>query len=103
MTSLEGDGQIPPPSAFGAAAEIYDRSGIGTRAGAGQNPAVVVVDLQYGFTDPSCRVGGDLDDVVAATARLLGVAREHEVPIAFTAVAFHPSTLEREAWLRKMP
>lgn len=103
MTRLEEDGQVPPPSTFGAAAEIYSRSGIGTRTGAGRKPAVVVVDLQYGFTDPSCPVGGDLTEVVAATVQLIGAAREQGVPVAFTAVAFHPSTLEREAWLRKMP
>ncbi len=54
---------------------------------------VVVVDLQYGFTDPACTVGGELGDVLAATARLLSVGRARDVPIAFTAVAFHLDTL----------
>ena len=36
-------------------------------AGLGERPAVVVVDLIRGFTDPVSPLGSDLDDVVAAT------------------------------------
>jgi maleamate amidohydrolase len=103
MTGPEEDGQRPPESAFGETTEIYSRSGIGSRGGAGRQAGVVVVDLQYGFTDPACPVGGELGGVLAATATLLEAARERGLPIAFTAVSFHPATLEDEAWLRKMP
>jgi len=89
--------------AFEDAAEIYSRSGIGNRAGFGRRSAVVVVDLQNGFTDPACPVGGDLDAVVEATGRLLGAARGLGLPIAFTAIAFQEGTLDSEPWLRKMP
>ena len=85
------------------ARRIYSRSGIGDRGGFGRRPALVVVDLQNGFTDPACPVGGDLDDVVASTARLLEVARAHALPVAFTAVGFHASRSDGSAWLRKMP
>jgi maleamate amidohydrolase len=90
-------------STFGDAAQIYSRSGIGNRVGFGRRAAVVVVDLQNGFTDPSCSVGGDLDAVVEATRRLLDVARDQGLPIAFTAIAFQEGTLDSEPWLRKMP
>lgn len=85
------------------AARIYARSGIGGRVGFGERPVVVVVDLQNGFTDARCPVGGDLDDVVAASATLLGRARAARVPVAFTAVGFHPGERDRLTWLRKMP
>jgi maleamate amidohydrolase len=72
--------------------------------GLGERPAVLVVDLQYGFTDPAAGpLGGDLGDVVAATASLLSVARENGLPVAFTAVTFQEGQLERLVWLRKMP
>ena len=85
------------------AIQIYSRSGIGTRVGFGERPALLVVDLQNGFTDPASPVGDDLDDVAVATARLLDVARRYALPIAFTAVGFHESRRDGEAWLRKMP
>lgn len=85
------------------AAEIYARSGIGHRVGFGRRPALVVVDLQNGFTDPACAVGGELDEVLTATAVLLDEARSAELPIAFTAVGFDQFERETSTWLRKMP
>ncbi len=82
---------------------IYSRSGIGGRVGLGERPAVLVVDLQYGFTETASPLGGDLDAVVSATASLLEVARGHGLPVAFTAVTFQESQLNRLVWLRKMP
>lgn len=83
--------------------QIYEASGIGHEVGFGQRPGLLVVDLQNGFTDPSCQVGGNLDEVVEATAELLAVAREHGVPTAFTAVGFNPGERDASTWLRKMP
>jgi nicotinamidase-related amidase len=85
------------------APEVYARSGIGGRVGFGSRPALVVVDLQNGFTDPESPSGSNLDGVMAATARLLAAARAARLPIAFTAVRFHPSLRDGTTWLRKMP
>jgi nicotinamidase-related amidase len=63
---------------------------------------VLVVDLQNGFTDPASPLGGNLDDVVAATAALLTVARATGLPVAFTTVTFQEGQLDM-VWLRKMP
>jgi nicotinamidase-related amidase len=71
--------------------------------GLGDRPAVLVVDLQYGFTDEASPVGGNLDAVIAATASLLDIARRNRLPVAFTAVTFQQSHLKRLVWLRKMP
>ncbi|MFI6314618.1 isochorismatase family protein [Nocardia fusca] len=67
-------------------------------------PAVLVVDLQYGFTDPQYGPGFDLDDVVSATSDLVATARRHSVPVYFTTIAF-PADDDGIArtWLRKMP
>jgi nicotinamidase-related amidase len=97
------DGDLTRGDGLADAREIYSRSGIGGRVGFGQRPAVVVVDLQYGFTDPASPLGGNLDEVVAATSSLLAVARGLRLPIAFTAVSFQEAQLNHLAWLRKMP
>lgn len=70
------------------ARDVYGDRGFGGRQGAGRHPALVVVDLSYAFTDPESPLHCDADDAVAATARLLEVARANGRPVAFTTVAF---------------
>lgn len=67
---------------------VYGERGFGGRQGAGQNPALVVVDLSYGFTDPSSPLHCETDAAVEATAQLLQAAREADRPVAFTTVAY---------------
>ncbi|MFQ6395544.1 isochorismatase family protein [Nocardia sp. KC 131] len=70
----------------------------------GVRPAVLVVDLQYGFTEAQYGPGFDLDEVVVATRDLVATARGHSVPVYFTTIAF-PVDGDGIArtWLRKMP
>ncbi len=44
--------------------EIYERAGLGGDATFGTRPAVLVVDLSRGFTDPASSLGSDLTAVV---------------------------------------
>jgi maleamate amidohydrolase len=76
----------------------------GQAAGVGDRPAVVVVDLPRGFTDPACPLGTEMDDVVAATRGLLDAARTAAVPVIFTTVVYDEAN-ERAAsvFLRKVP
>jgi maleamate amidohydrolase len=97
------DGNRPTSDALDDAREIYSRSGIGGRVGLGARPAVLVVDLQYGFTEDASPLGGNLDEVIAATSSLLDIARRKSLPVAYTAVTFQQSHLDRLVWLRKMP
>jgi maleamate amidohydrolase len=72
--------------------DSYASVGYGaTRIGAGQRPAILVVDLQAGFTDPRFPLGG-LPMIHAArdqTAGLLEIARGQKVPIAACYTAYH--------------
>ena len=76
----------------------------GQAAGVGERPAVIVVDLVRGFTDPACPLGAEMDDVVAATRTLLDAARAGGVPVIFTTVVYDDAN-ERAAavFLRKVP
>ncbi|MEA2248251.1 MAG: hypothetical protein QOH46_2780, partial [Solirubrobacteraceae bacterium] len=70
---------------------IYERATFGTALELGDRPAVLVVDLACGFTDPSYRLGTDCTEVVEATKQVLDAARARELPAIFTAVGFDGS------------
>ena len=78
--------------------------GFGGDLGFGTRPAVVVVDLVNGFTDPASPLGADLSAVVESTRALLDAAREAAVPVLFTTVVYDEAN-ERaaEVFLRKVP
>lgn len=58
------------------------------RAGLGRRPALVVVDVNRGFTDPASPLVCDLDGVVGGIARLLSAFRDGGLPVVFTTVAY---------------
>jgi maleamate amidohydrolase len=79
-------------------------SDFGGAAGFGSRPAVVVVDLNYGFTDPASPLACDLDAVVAATRSLLDAARARGVPVFFTSIEYDDVRATAAAvFLRKVP
>ncbi len=80
-----------------SARDVYDARGFGGRQGAGARPAVVVVDFIEGFTNPDSRLACDADAAVDATRSLLDAAREADLPVLFTTVAYTDSDLERAA------
>lgn len=56
--------------------------------GLGKRPALVLVDMVRGFTDPACPLGSACAEVVAANARLLEAFRLAELPVFFTTVVY---------------
>ena len=57
--------------------------------GLGRKPALIVVDMINGFTDPACPLGCDCPQVVAANARLLREFHSCGLPVYFTTVVYH--------------
>lgn len=53
----------------------------------GERPAILVVDVQRGMTDPTHPVGADLSGVIPPINRLVAVAREAGVPVVFTVLS----------------
>jgi nicotinamidase-related amidase len=83
---------------------IYTRAGFGGRAPRGKRPAILVVDLSRGFTEPEWPTGSDLTDVVLTTGRLLEAANAAQVPAVFTTIAYSQADIDGGcAWLRKAP
>jgi nicotinamidase-related amidase len=72
------------------AVEAYyrDRGIFGGKFGFGERPALVVIDMAYGWTDPAYAGGSArLDSAVDAIAQLLPAAREKKVPVFYTTAA----------------
>jgi maleamate amidohydrolase len=63
-------------------------AGFHGRTGFGACPALIVVDVNLGFTDPASPLVCDLDGVVEAIRRLLGEARRAGIPVVYTTVSY---------------
>lgn len=86
------------------AAQLYRERRLGGRQARITRPALVIVDLTYGFTEVDSDLGCDAGEAVAHTANLLNVARARDVPRAFTRIEYDESTAEIAApFLEKMP
>jgi len=84
--------------------KIYADRGLGGRQGAGTRPALVIVDLNRGFTDPASPLHCDTDVAVEATARLLEAARAHGCPVAFTTIQYDEAGRRvAKAFIDKVP
>jgi len=57
--------------------------------GMGQRPALIVVDVVVGFTDPACPLGSEADDVVQANVELINAFHQAQMPVVLTTVVYH--------------
>ncbi len=80
---------------------VWNKKGFGLEVGFGARPALLVVDLINGFTDPASPLGADASAQIEASNRLIAVARRAGVPVIFSTIAYED---EREAgvWLQKI-
>ncbi len=83
--------------------QFFRERGFGQLIGWGESPALLVIDFMQAFTDPALPLGGNLDREVAETVRVLGGAREADIPIYFSAVWYEEKDF-RDAglWAKKM-
>ena len=67
-----------------------DRKALNRIAGGmGQHPALIVVDVLVGFTDPACPLGSEADAVVAANIELMNAFHRADLPVVLTTVIYH--------------
>lgn len=78
-------------AAMAAVDAYYRERGIfQERFGFGESPALVIIDMAYGWTDPAYAGGSArLDPAVAAIQRLLVAARARQVPVVYTSSPYH--------------
>lgn len=83
---------ITMQQAFDAVESLYQERDIFRNArGFGKRPALVIVDMAYGWTDPAYASGSvRLEETVHSIQQLLAVCRAKAVPIIYTTAVFHP-------------
>ena len=89
--------------AFERDREFYQKHGLGGRVGFRKRPAVLVIDLQLGFTDPTCPLGSDLDRVVESCRKLIFSAHQKQIPVFFTVCAYEEHLEDSGIWGKKVP
>ena len=79
------------------------QSGFGGALAIGQRPALLVVDFQRGFTEPSLSpLASDCSQAIAATNQLIRAIRPHG-PVIFTVCSYSTSLQDSGLWHKKCP
>lgn len=78
-------------------------TGFGANSGFGDRPAIIVIDFMKSFTDVNSPLGSNLDNEIKRTRKILDLAREIELPIIFTTVAYEPNFEDGAHFIRKIP
>ena len=84
---------------------LYRRAGLGHKLGFGDCPALLIVDMQVGFTDPAkSSLAGDFNDQIGAIGKLISSARASKIPVIFTVIAYESvGQVDGSLWLKKIP
>lgn len=91
------------PPAEGILDEIYEKAELGGRVGFGSSKAILVVDFQKCFVDPTIPGGADFSEAIKATRRLLDTGRAEGTPIYFTVTEYQPDLSDAGLFIRKCP
>ncbi len=91
------------PEQYRETFDFYVKKGFAARVGFGEKPALLVIDIIRAFTDLRSPLASNLDSQVAAINSLLGPAREAQIPIIFSTVAYDRDLQEAGIWIRKVP
>lgn len=82
---------------------LYVERGFRGRVGFGARPALLIIDLIRAFTDPRSPLSCDLEEVIAATRRLLGRARAAKIGVHFTTTAYVEGHTDAGLFICKVP
>jgi maleamate amidohydrolase len=82
----------------------YEAKGMRGRTGFGKHPCVLVIDFQYGMTDPESPLGTELlDQPIAVAQDVLAAARSRNVPVIYARVAFREDLVDGGLFIEKVP
>jgi nicotinamidase-related amidase len=83
--------------------KLFQERGFHRRVGLGGSPALIIIDMQKGFTNPNATLGSNLDAQVEAITPLLEVAHERKIPVFFTACVYDdPDLKDAGIWINKI-
>ena len=82
---------------------VYEKQGFGNRIGFGKKPALLVIDFINGFNDPDAFGGGNIQEAIDNTAKLLAVARHMDLPVVFTSHVYAEDGSEDGVFNLKSP
>lgn len=74
--------------------DFFRERGFGIKIGFGEKPALIVVDMVKGFTDPAMPLGADLDAQIAAQQSLIAAAHDRGIPCIFSTVAYEEADIK---------
>ncbi|WP_067568529.1 isochorismatase family protein [Nocardia acidivorans] len=83
--------------------EDYLRHGFAARLGAGERPAVLVIDVCAAYLTDGSPLRAPVEEAVRATARLVERARDVGRPVVFTRVSYRPGSADGGLFRRKVP
>lgn len=85
--------------------DVYEKAGIlDNQIGYGSTPALLVIDLQCGFTDTDHPFGADLSAVIQRTNQLIESAHVSNSPVIVTRIITkHPEGRDLGIWIEKAP
>ena len=83
--------------------DVYRKQNFGNSSGFGDRPALLIVDFVNGFADPDQFGGGNIDEAITATGKLLASARKANIPVAFTRVVYADDGSDAGVFCDKAP
>jgi nicotinamidase-related amidase len=86
-----------------AAAKIYDAKGFAKRSGYGKHPALLIIDMTKGFTDPASPMGSEVTSQIEAIQVLLKEFRAQGLPIFYTVNLYDPEDPGGKLFVAKIP
>jgi nicotinamidase-related amidase len=74
--------------------EFFKARGFGLKIGFGERPALIVIDMLKGFTDPAMPLGAPLESQIEAQKPLLDVAHQRSIPVIFSTVIYYDADIK---------
>jgi maleamate amidohydrolase len=84
-------------------ADDYAEAGFAARLGAGDAPAVLVVDVLRAYLDADSPFHAGVEEARASAGRLVDAARTAGRPVVFTRVRYGPGAADAGLFVRKVP
>jgi nicotinamidase-related amidase len=69
----------------------------------GARPALIVVDAVQGYVDPAAPIYAGVESAIPVIARLLGAAREAQLPVFYTVVSYRSDGADGGLFWKKLP